>query len=293
MPNPPEPRREHPSTYFVQDRSNPEELTRLLIQDALVTARMGGVLPEQPDPPLFQSVLDIGCGTGGWLLELAHTFPTCSRLVGVDVSRTYVAYARAQAHAAHLDDRVEFYAMDALRMLEFPDHSFDLVNQRFGVSWLRTWEWSKLLQEMRRVARPNGVLRLTEGEIIPESSSPALTRLGALSVDAFFHAGHLFVPQGDGITRELPALMERHRVEQVQTCPSTLEYHMGTPEWQRFCEDMRLGFQVVVPFLRKWIHLPDDYPELVHLADGLMHQPDFVATVRLLTVWGKTAISSS
>ncbi len=62
---PPDPRREHPSTYFVQDRSNEDELTRLILQDQMVTAGMGGVLPEQPDPTIFKRVLDVGCGTGG------------------------------------------------------------------------------------------------------------------------------------------------------------------------------------------------------------------------------------
>ena len=79
------PRPEHPSTYFVQDHSNQEELTRLQIQDELITAGMGGVLPEQPDPARLQRVLDVGCGTGGWLIETARTYPTIELLIGVDV----------------------------------------------------------------------------------------------------------------------------------------------------------------------------------------------------------------
>src|SRR5260370_19671392 len=129
MPIPPEPKREHPSTYFVADRSNLEELDRLQIQDHLLTASLGGVLPEQPDPTAFQRVLDVGCGTGGWLIELAQTTPTCTILIGVDASLKFVEYARAQAAAAQVSDRAEFHVMDALRMLEFPDKFFDLVNQ--------------------------------------------------------------------------------------------------------------------------------------------------------------------
>src|SRR5579883_1482725 len=48
--------------------------------------RHGGILPEQPDPSRFQQVLDLGCGTGGWLIDLAKTLPTSTSLVGVDVS---------------------------------------------------------------------------------------------------------------------------------------------------------------------------------------------------------------
>ena len=134
------PSREHPSTYFVQDRSNEEEMTRLQIQGQMITAGMGGVLPEQPRPASLQRVLDVGCGTGDWLLEVARTYPSISHLVGVDVSSTMIQYARAQAAAQHVDSRVQFHVMDALRMLEFPPASFDLVNQRLGMSYLRTWD---------------------------------------------------------------------------------------------------------------------------------------------------------
>jgi hypothetical protein len=42
--------KEHPSTYFVQDRSNKEEVQRLQLQDHLLTTAMGGVLPEYQQP---------------------------------------------------------------------------------------------------------------------------------------------------------------------------------------------------------------------------------------------------
>lgn len=155
--------REHPSTYFVENRSRADDLARLQIQDQMLTEAMGGVLPEQADPTRLQRVLDVGCGTGGWLIEAARMYPSLSMLVGIDVSTCMVECARAQAAAHHLSDRVAFQVMDALRMLEFPDDFFDLVNQRSGVSFLRTWEWPKLLQEYQRVIRPGGVVRISEG----------------------------------------------------------------------------------------------------------------------------------
>src|ERR1700738_933127 len=110
--------KEHPSTYIVQDRSNEEELTRLRIQDQLVTTSMGGVLPEQPDLGAFKRVLDVGCGTGGWLIQVAREVPTATKLIGADISRRMVEYAREQAREQGVADRVEFHTMDALRMLE-------------------------------------------------------------------------------------------------------------------------------------------------------------------------------
>jgi ubiquinone/menaquinone biosynthesis C-methylase UbiE len=286
MPISPEPKREQPSTYFVQDRSNQEELDRLQIQGQLLTASMGGVLPEQPDPTAFLRVLDVGCGTGDWLIELAKTTPTCTRLVGVDVSLKFVEYARARAEAEQVSDRVEFRVMDALRMLEFPSESFDLVNQRFASGWLRTWDWRKLLQEYQRVCRPGGVVRITEPDLAAESTSAALSRLSELFVRAFHHAGNLFTPASDSVPSELARLLSQHGLQQVQTRAYTLEYHAGTLEGQRFFEDLKLIYRTVLPFLRKWTRVPDDFEEIYQQMLREMQQPDFVATMGLLTAWG-------
>lgn len=286
MPLAPKPKREQPSTYFVEDRSNQEELSRLRVFDQMLTADMGGVLPEQHDPTAFPRVLDVGCGTGDWLIELAQTTPTCTLLTGVDVSLMFVEYARAQAKAAQVSDRVEFHVADALRLLEFPTGFFDLVNQRGAVSWLRTWDWPKLLHEYQRVCRPGGVVRITELEWGVVSTSPALSRLTKLFLSAFHQAGHLFTPTRDGITSELIPLLQQHGLQQIQTRACTLEYHAGTPEWQRFFENIKLLFRTTLPFLRKWTRVPEDYEELYQQMLSETQQPDFVATQSLLTTWG-------
>lgn len=286
MSTPTDPRREHPSTYFVQDRSNEEELTRLQIQDEMATIAMGGVLPEQPDPTIFQRMLDVGCGTGGWLIEAAKTYPAMSLLMGVDVSSRMIEHARAQAEAQQVSDRVQFATMDALRMLEFPSDYFDLVNQRLGASYLRTWDWPKLLHEFQRVTRPGGVIRLTESDTITESSSPALTRLKDIFLQALYQAGHLFTPHGNGITSELARLLHQYGLKNVQTRVSTLEYRVGTAQGQRFYEDMRHLFRTLLPFLREWSRVPDDYEDIYQQALREMQRPDFVAIGSLLTAWG-------
>ena len=286
MSTPTDPRQEHPSTYVVQDRSNQEELTRLQIQDQMITAGMGGVLPEQPDPPVFRRVLDVGCGTGGWLIEAAKTYPAMSLLVGVDVSSRMIEHARTQAEAEKLSDRVQFRTMDALRMLEFPSGYFDLVNQRYGQGYLRTWDWPKLLQEYRRVARPGGVIRITEVDFAVESRSPALNRLNDMCLQALYQAGHYFTAEGNGVISQLARLLHQYGLQNVQTRAYTLEHRAGTPEGQSFYEDARLVYRTTVPFLRKWTHVPDDYETIYQQALREMQQPDFVGRVDLLTAWG-------
>ena len=286
MSTPTNPGQEHPSTYWVQDRSDEEELTRLQLQDQMLTADMDGVLPEQPDPAVYRRVLDVSCGAGGWLIEAAKTYPSMSLLVGVDVSSKMIEYAQAQAKARNVDDRVQFRTMDALRMLEFPTNSFDLINQRFAASYLRTWDWPKLLRECQRVSRPGGVIRLTEFDIISESSSPAHKRLLELMLEALYRAGHFFTPSHDGVTGQLARLLHQVGLQNVQTRAHKLHYRAGTVEGQLFYEDTKHLFRTTEQFLRKWTRVPGDYSMIYQQMLSEMRQPDFVAIFPLLTAWG-------
>lgn len=280
------PRQDSPSTYFVQNRSNQDEMTRLQVQGQMVTAGMGGVLPEQPDPTIFQKVLDVGCGTGDWLIEAAKTYPGISLLIGADISMKMLAYAQSQAEQQQVNNRVEFVTMDVLRKLEFPDEFFDLVNQRFGMSYLRTWDWSKVLQEYQRVCKPGGVIRVTECKLAIDSNCPSLARVFEFILAAFYQAGHFFTPTRDGVITQLARLMKLYGVQNVQAQSYTLEYHAGTPEAQSFYEDMKHLFRTIPPFLKKWGHMPDDYETLCQQALTELQRPDFAGTWELLTAWG-------
>jgi ubiquinone/menaquinone biosynthesis C-methylase UbiE len=277
--------RELPSTYFVQDRKNKHELTRLTIQDRMLTAAMGGVLPEQPDTTVFRRVLDIGCGTGGWLIEAAKTYPAMS-CVGIDISQRMIMYAQTQAEDHQVDDRVEFYGMDALEKLSFPDTSFDLVNLRLGISFLRTWDWRKMLGEMLRVTCPGGVVRVTDGGPVFQSNSPALTQLCEMALCAFFRAGHLFEKKSSGLTSHLAQLLDQYGCQQIQTKAHAIEYRAGTEEGEVFYADLRLVYQTMRPFVEKWGCARKDYGAVYHHALKEMCQPDFRVTLNLLTVWG-------
>lgn len=281
----PNPRQERSSTYIVQDRSNGEELTRIQIQDELITLGMGGVLSEQPDPASFQLILDVGCGSGGWLIETAKVYPHLTKLMGVDISHSTVAYANQQATLQQVDDRVEFRTMDALHMMEFADQQYDLVNQRYGLSYLRAWDWPKILREFRRVTRQGGVVRLTEcGRF--HSNSAALECFADLLTKAGHQAGLLFSPDQDSVITQLAPLLRQHGFEQVQSRTYDLEYRAGTPQGEAFAQTVYYASRTFLPFIRKWTQLPANYEEIQQQALQDMQQPDFAATWKVVTTWG-------
>ncbi len=273
------------STYVIHERKKKAEIQRLIVQDHMITTAMGGVLSEQADPSIFHRVLDIGCGPGGWMLEAAQTYPEMN-LVGIDINTLMVEYSRTQAKTQGLENRVEFHVMDALRKLEFPDNSFDLVNLRFGISFVRTWEWPDLLLEMQRVVRPGGIIRLTECEIGTHTMSQALTQFYEVGMHAFYRAGYLFTQEHAGITKHLAELLTKSWCEGVQTKSYPLTFRAGTPEGEAFKEDMEYIFQMTRPFIQKWGGVPENYDAIYRQSRKDMEQPDFFVIWPHLTAWG-------
>ncbi len=273
------------NTYAIYESTKKAELRRLTLQSHMITTAMGGVLSEQSDPSIFRRVLEVGCGTAEWMVEAAQTYPEMT-LVGIDINRVMIEYSRTQAKTQGLEARVEFQVMDALRKLEFPENSFDLVNLRFGISFVRNWEWPDLLFEMYRVVRPGGIIRLTECEIGTHGTSQALTQLHELGIRACYEAGYLFTQGSAGLTNHLAELLRKTECEGVQTKSYPLAFRAGTPEGEAFKEDMEYIFQMTRPLLQKWGGIPENYDAIHKQARKDMEQPDFVAIWPHLTAWG-------
>lgn len=97
--------------------------------------------------PARARLLDAGCGSGRTLDELARY----GAVAGVDLSPQAVACARDRGHADVAVGRVE--------TLDFPDAAFDVVTCLDVIE--HTPDDQRTLRELRRVARPGGLLLLT------------------------------------------------------------------------------------------------------------------------------------
>lgn len=110
MPSDPPPRED---TYVIDPESG-AEMARLINQDRLVAQHVGGLFPSEVDPSTLRSVLDLACGPGGWVWDVAFAYPGIE-LVGVDISREMVQYARALARVLGLDN-VTFLEMNIVNV---------------------------------------------------------------------------------------------------------------------------------------------------------------------------------
>ena len=278
-----DPREEQSGGHSAQRRAE-ERAAWFVLASKILISETGGVWPEQPVSIGYRRVLDVGCASGSWLIHAASMYPTAQKLYGVDTDRHLILRARALAREQKLDGRLEFHVMDALRMLEFPFDYLDLVSIQMGGRFVRTWEWSKLLHECRRVTRPAGVIRAVEQDFFGESTGSAFNRLMLLLVRTYYQAGHLFAPEHDGLLGEMPRLFDQFGVRNVQTYTYLQELRAGTPGWQDF---VRHTLFAMTPFVAKWVRLPEDYETLCQQALDEIAQPDFVAKWKLLVVWGE------
>ena len=92
MAEPVNPKSSTESTY-VLDADSELELSRLVMADRLLTKDMGGVWPEQANLSTIQYVLDLACGPGGWVLDVAGAYPE-KEVMGIDISEAMVRYAK-------------------------------------------------------------------------------------------------------------------------------------------------------------------------------------------------------
>jgi SAM-dependent methyltransferase len=112
------------NTYII-DIESAAETARLIEQDKLFTQAMGGLFPEQTPEKLasVKYLLDIACGPGGWVVNVAHHYPHIEAM-GIDINRTMIDYANATARSQGLYN-ASFEVMDAKKPLAFQTNSQD------------------------------------------------------------------------------------------------------------------------------------------------------------------------
>lgn len=115
--------------------------------------RFRGRLAELARLERGQSVLDVGCGTGG-LVQAAKGFVGAGGTVaGIDPSPEMVARARRKAAGAGVDARFEVATIQAL---PFPDATFDAVLSSLMLHHLTDEGRAQGLAEVARVLKPGG-----------------------------------------------------------------------------------------------------------------------------------------
>lgn len=273
------------STYVV-DAENAAEMARLMMLAAQLSEDMGSLFPPQLDLSSTRDVLDIACGPGQWVRDVARSYPQM-QVTGGDISRLMISYAStliADLPNAH------FQLMDAQRPLAFPEQSFDFIQARLLTAFMLTSAWPVLLKECRRILRPGGILCLIESETCGISNSAALEQMNALVARAMRKAGHCFAPEGNmfGITAALPRLLEDQGFQQIEQRAFALNFSAGTKANEVMYTNHKTGLKLVQPFLLHYeVSTQNEIDILYKRALYDMHAPDFCAQLFYLAASGQ------
>jgi SAM-dependent methyltransferase len=122
-----------------------------------------------------REVLDVGCGVGVGVVDLARTHGC--RVVGIDATASMIDWARRRTRGAAVDDRVELHVADVLD-LPFAADRFDVVVCESVLAFVA--DKDRAISEMVRVAKPGGFVGLSELFLLGGRRSPRVDALAGL-----------------------------------------------------------------------------------------------------------------
>jgi ubiquinone/menaquinone biosynthesis C-methylase UbiE len=256
------------NTYLL-DPESPEELARLARQGRLIT-RILGLLPgaidlkglpsHMPGDQRMPRVLDIGCGPGEWVLELAAKNRHLE-VVGIDISERMVSYASAEAENRETPN-ASFLVMNALKPMDFSDNSFDLVHIRTALAFVPRDQWPTLYEECRRLLRNNGLLVHAEAEgSITTCDNPASAKMMKWICQALWMRGLGFW-DGESLMQGIHAMQVKFAkgagFQEVQEFSVWDDSSYGNKTYYGWLEHLRMTTQGIKPLVCGPLGVPEE-----------------------------------
>ncbi|MEO7838370.1 MAG: methyltransferase domain-containing protein [Anaerolineales bacterium] len=150
-----------------------------------------------------ESVLDVGCGTGGVTIPAKLQVGKNGRVAGIDPAPEMITVARKKASRAGLE--IDF-RIGVIESLPYPDATFDVVTSSLMMHHLPHNLQVRGLAEIRRVLKPGGRL------LIADMMRPSPSFLKRFFTRLVLHHGH---SSQFGI-EDLPKLLKKVGFEKIQ-----------------------------------------------------------------------------
>jgi len=277
---------------YVLDPENPVEMARLINLDRFMTRGMGGSFIGVEGLSPLNNILDMACGPGGWVLDVAFEHPNVD-VAGVDISKIMIDYAGARMQSQQIPN-ASFGVMDITQPLDFADGSFDLVNARFLFSVLLQEQWPVFIAECTRLLRPGGILRLTELFDGGSTNSPAKEQLHLFFCQALQRVNHGFSVTGRniGVTIMLPRFLRGAGYQQVKHFMHALEVSADTEAYSDFYENSRITYLLAKPlFVNTGVTTEEEFGQTYRQMLIELQSDDFTGMWHYMTAVGVKPLS--
>lgn len=113
-----------------------------------------GLLPPDVEPLEDSQVLDLACGTGVWVRQLARR-NSLMDVIGIDACKHIINLAQGYSGAIP-NSNAHFMHIALNELDDFPDHSFDLVHLSLIAPHVDVHGWPALIAEVWLICRPGG-----------------------------------------------------------------------------------------------------------------------------------------
>lgn len=258
-----------------------------IYDDLSVWSAMAGELllkeiPMGRETGPWEKVLDIGCGTGFPLAELAGRFGPACQLTGLDMWEEAIVRVLEKIKQWRLKN-VDLSIGDAAAM-EFGDNSFDLIVSNLGVNNFAAPE--KVLEECKRVLVPQGTLALTTNltghmKEFYGAFAQALTRTGASEAIEMLdqHVAHR------GTIESVVAQLETagFKVARTKTLTKSMRYRNWDAFWSHAF--INLAFKPTWLEIAAAAKVPDLFDQVAaHLEPQIRKDGEFSLSVPLAYV---------
>ncbi|CAO3675531.1 unnamed protein product [Rhizopus microsporus] len=113
-------------------------------------------------------VLDVGCGSGAWIMDMISDYPNCD-YHGCDIVDV--------VNTDMMPKQFTFKIGNILETLPYEDNTFDFVHMRLMIFALREDEWPGAIKELLRVTKPGGLVQIVDANIeMPTKQDDAFYR---------------------------------------------------------------------------------------------------------------------
>ncbi|SRR5579884_3511858 len=276
-------------TITIVDPESIAEMARQMKLYQVIAPCLESLAPVGYDLDPSRAILDLACGPGSWVLDVAFALPD-AEVAGLDSSRAMIDYANARACSQGLTN-ASFGVMDITRPLDFSDATFDLITGHFLLTFLEETDWPRLLKEGRRLLKPGGVIRLTEC-IYGRTTSAVCEQLSLYYVQALACAGLRTTPAGLahdlGKAISLADLLLEAGYQTIKQQDFLLDFSTGSPAHVHMCQIIPVFFELIRPFvLQRQVVTETVYARLCSEVTRELAAESFSGNFHLRTWWGR------